>query len=166
MSLELRPYRPCVGIILINQAGLVWTGQRKTDNNSNLKRWQFPQGGIDEGETAEQAAIRELKEETGVTNAKIIYEAPQWFHYDFPKENTSSNLKKKYRGQSQKWFAMKFEGTDGEINLSQHLPIEFNLWAWHSFEDCPNIVIEFKKDLYHQLVLTFGDIVNRVSNEC
>src|SRR5262249_17791136 len=114
-SLDL-PYRPCVGIMLINRAGLVWLGRRKPEwaGQSTGYIWQMPQGGIIAGEGCRAAALRELAEETGAISVEVVAEAPRWLSYDLPDELVGVALKGRYRGQRQKWFAMRFTGDDAE----------------------------------------------------
>src|SRR5215475_3655348 len=113
------PYRPCVGIMLINRAGLVWVGRRrpKWAGAQSDYFWQMPQGGIAAGEPALGAALRELEEETGVCSIEVIAEAPSWLSYDLPEELLGVALKGRYRGQRQRWFAMRFTGPDAEIDI-------------------------------------------------
>ena len=118
-SLDL-PYRPCVGIMLINGDGLVWVGRRlpKWQGDRSAYIWQMPQGGITAGESAEAAALRELEEETAVRSVEVLAEAPGWLSYDLPNELLGIALKGRYRGQKQKWFAMRFTGEDSDIDIS------------------------------------------------
>ena len=110
------PYRPCVGIMLLNAEGLIWIGRRFEDlvSQEYEKRWQMPQGGIDKGEDPKVAAVRELHEETGVTSASIIAESKRWIQYDLPPETVGKAMKGKFRGQEQKWFAMRFTGDEAK----------------------------------------------------
>ena len=143
-----RPYRPCVGIMLINDNGHIFGGQR-IDNRAEA--WQMPQGGIDAGETPLEAAFRELAEETGIASAELIYELPDWLRYDLPEDLIGRALKGRFRGQKQKWFAMRFTGDDNEIDLAAHEQIEFDDWAWRSLDACVETVIAFKQPIYRQL---------------
>lgn len=156
------PYRPCAGIMLINKDNLIWVGQRLAKPSDGIDQmfWQMPQGGIDPGETPEQAAFRELKEETGVTSTELIAETEGWLTYDLPQELLGIALKGKYRGQKQKWFAMRFIGEEKEINIiPDETEQEFNDWKWVSAKDLPNLTIPFKQDIYHRLLETFQDII-------
>ena len=125
MSSDL-PYRPCVGIMLFNRDGKVFVGKRI---DQTVEGWQMPQGGIDKGETPEQAALRELQEEIGTDKAEIIAEMEDWVTYDLPAHLVGVAFHGKYRGQRQKWFAMRFTGKDGDIDLTAHEP-EFSAFQW------------------------------------
>ena len=157
------PYRSCVGIVLLNSEGLAWIGRRipKWDRDTSKQMWQMPQGGIDEGETPEQAAMRELKEETGTCNADILEETREWLSYDLPKDALGIALKGKYRGQKQKWFAMKFLGRDSEFNLNPYPchEAEFDTWQWADLFELPERVVSFKKIVYLQVVREFEHLV-------
>jgi len=152
---KIRHYRPCAGAIVINKQGLVWTGLR-IGAALHQPLWQFPQGGIDKNETPKQACLRELAEETGITQTSLIYELPYWLSYDLPPEAIGIALKGKYKGQKQKWFALRFEGNDSDIDISGHKKPEFEAWAWRRMGDCPSIVVPFKRALYQQLVKDFA----------
>jgi putative (di)nucleoside polyphosphate hydrolase len=154
------PYRPCVGIMLINRAGLVWIGRRrpKWATPSSAHIWQMPQGGllVDEGEHA--AAIRELEEETGVTSVELLAEAPGWYSYDLPDDLIGVALKGRYRGQRQKWFAMRFTGRDREIEIGPRggRKAEFDAWRWAPASELPSLIVPFKRQVYAQVLDTFG----------
>ena len=153
------PYRKCVGIMLFNEAGKVWIGRRvaKWDGDGSQSLWQMPQGGIDEGETAREAAMRELEEETGTNKAKIIGEHGNWLNYDLPQEALGIALKGQYRGQTQKWFAMRFLGHDADINIDgfDGHEIEFDQWRWGDIDDLCDLVVPFKRSVYEQVVIAF-----------
>ena len=157
------PYRPCVGVMLLNHAGKVWIGRRPGAANDPEGRgswWQMPQGGIDENEDAKAAARRELMEETSVTSASIIGESAQWYHYDLPAELRPSAWGGRYQGQKQKWFLARFEGRDDEIVLEKpgHKP-EFDLWRWASLEELVPLIVPFKRAVYEKVVAEFGPLV-------
>jgi putative (di)nucleoside polyphosphate hydrolase len=156
------PYRPCVGVMLINSDGLVWIGDRRKDATPEHVgggySWQMPQGGLDKGEDAYAAAIRELEEETAVTSVSFLAEAPDWYSYDLPDDVAQQSWKGKYKGQTQKWFALRFEGEDSEIDVLNpgpgHKP-EFSAWRWERAEKLPSLIIPFKRPVYEKVVAAF-----------
>ncbi len=156
------PYRPCVGIMVLNADGLVWAGKRAKDGNSEYsghpKLWQMPQGGIDKGEDPQPAAWRELYEETGIRSAELIEEAPEWINYDLPEDMIGIGLKGKFRGQTQKWFAFRFEGDESEIDILNpgggHKP-EFVAWRWVPLAETAELIIPFKREVYTAVVNAF-----------
>jgi putative (di)nucleoside polyphosphate hydrolase len=150
MSSEL-PYRPCVGLMLFNRQGEVFVGKRI---DQTVEGWQMPQGGIDAGEDARAAALRELKEETGTGNAEIIGEMEDWLTYDLPPHLVGIAFHGKYRGQRQKWFALRFLGEDGDIDLHTHEP-EFAEWKWVALETLPRLIVPFKRDTYAAVIAAF-----------
>jgi putative (di)nucleoside polyphosphate hydrolase len=156
------PYRPCVGIMLINGAGRVWLGRRipKWIGDRSAYIWQMPQGGIDRGEEPLMAAFRELHEETGVTSAEVIGEIPGWLSYDLPPSLLGIALKGRYRGQRQRWFAMRFTGEDSEIDIRPRrgLKAEFDAWRWAAMEEVPLGIVSFKQAIYDEVVRTFGPL--------
>jgi putative (di)nucleoside polyphosphate hydrolase len=137
-------YRPCVGIALLNTAGQVFMGQRR---DSQLEAWQMPQGGIDGDETPEQAAMRELLEETGTGKAEIIAEIPGWHSYDLPAEWQGRLWGGGYVGQRQKWLILRFLGTDADININTPEP-EFCAWRWVPLAEVSSLIVPFKRDIY------------------
>ncbi|MCA0432085.1 MAG: RNA pyrophosphohydrolase [Proteobacteria bacterium] len=152
---KVTAYRPCVGVMLLNRDGLVWMGRRfeKANDDGVGKWWQMPQGGIDEGEDPQLAAIRELAEETAVTSARLVAEAPGWFKYDLPEHLIGKSWNGKYRGQKQKWFALEFLGDDREINLTPpgHKQ-EFDQWAWMTMDEALEAVVPFKQPVYRDVI--------------
>lgn len=152
------PYRPCVGIMLLNAEGDVFVGQRI---DTTVEAWQMPQGGIDDGETPAEAAFRELEEEIGTARARIIAESRDWLDYDLPEHLVGRVWKGKYRGQRQKWYAMRFEGQDSDINLATADP-EFNAWQWLPAEKLPATIVPFKRALYERILEEFLPVVKSV----
>ena len=156
------PYRPCVGIMLVNRDGLVFVGRRisKWEKDLSANMWQMPQGGIDRGETPEQAAWRELREEVGTDRASLIGEIGDWLTYDLPSKALGIALKGKYRGQKQKWFAMRFEGEDRDIDISgtDGDPAEFDAWKWLPPGELGAIVVPFKRRIYERVVAEFSHL--------
>ena len=144
-------YRPCVGIMLINCQHRVLIGKRLDSKLNAPFAWQMPQGGINKGEKPEIAAFRELGEEIGTSNAKIICEYKKWLNYDLPEELKKTLWQGKFIGQTQKWFAMKFLGEDSEINIKTQEP-EFIEWKWIKPEDLLSVVVPFKLEIYETLV--------------
>ena len=155
------PYRPCVGIMLLNAANEVFVAQRI---DAIAEAWQMPQGGIDKGENPVDAAMRELLEEIGTNNAEIIAEHPEWIPYDLPEQLVGRLWKGRYRGQTQKWFAMRFLGTDDEINIDTEEP-EFNAWRWVAMSALADLVVPFKRHVYTNLVETFGDLAKTTETQ-
>jgi putative (di)nucleoside polyphosphate hydrolase len=156
---EELPYRPCAGIMLANTEGKVFVGQR-IDKAPEGDAWQMPQGGIDDGEEAEQAALRELVEETGISPGfvDVIARSRNEHFYDLPEELLGKIWKGKYRGQRQWWFLMRFKGVDGDINIDTDHP-EFSRWQWVSPDRLPQLIVPFKKRLYESLVSEFGELI-------
>ncbi len=149
-------YRLGVGVVLLNDQGLVFGG-RRIDTPGTA--WQMPQGGIDEGETPRQAAMRELKEETGSDNAEIIAESRDWLTYDLPTEMAGKIWGGRYRGQRQKWFVARFLGRDSDFDLEAHDP-EFAEWKWLDAADLSRFIVPFKRQLYLDVLAEFHDILN------
>lgn len=147
------PYRKCVGIMVLNPEGRVFVGRRI--NVEIGEAWQMPQGGVDRGEDLQKAALRELEEETGMTKVTILAEAQEWFSYDLPRKNVGFALKGKYRGQTQKWFAMRFTGSDKDIDLKRHRPQEFDAFRWVSIDELERLIVPFKRDVYRKVIAEF-----------
>lgn len=144
------PYRPCVGIMLINKDGDIFVARRVDTPGA----WQMPQGGIDEGESAGVAALRELEEEIGTGKAVLLAESNQWLSYDLPPNLLGKVWGGKYRGQTQKWVACRFTGVDADINLETEHP-EFDAWQWVSVEELPRMIVPFKRAIYDAVVQEF-----------
>ena len=151
MSSSDLPYRPCVGIMLFNRDGKVFVGKRI---DQTVEGWQMPQGGIDKGETPRQAALRELLEEVGTDRAEIIGEMDDWVTYDLPEHLVGVAFKGKYKGQRQKWFALRFTGQDREIDLTAHEP-EFSAFQWVSLDALPELIVPFKREIYKAVIAAF-----------
>jgi putative (di)nucleoside polyphosphate hydrolase len=151
-------YRPCVGVMLLNKKGQVWVGRRsdKPNDEGSGQWWQMPQGGVDKREDYRKAAMRELEEETGIKSATILEEAPGWFYYDLPTRLIGRAWGGKYRGQKQRWFALRFDGEDAEINIApaNHKP-EFDAWRWASMDELPELIVPFKRDVYLKVIAAF-----------
>ena len=152
------PYRPCVGVALFNRDGFVWVGNRIQAVDLGAHTWQMPQGGIDKGEDARTAAFRELKEETGVDKAEIIGEIDDWLTYDLPPELVGHALKGKYRGQKQRWFAMRFLGHDRDVDIAAHKHQEFSEWAWVPIGELTELVVPFKRAIYERVAKDFAPL--------
>ncbi|MBV8979117.1 MAG: RNA pyrophosphohydrolase [Alphaproteobacteria bacterium] len=148
------PYRPCVGVMLLNAEGLVFVGRRI---DQTVEGWQMPQGGIDQGETPVEAALRELKEEIGTDSAQPLREMEGWVDYDLPEHLLGVALKGRYRGQRQKWIAMRFTGSNSEIDIKTHEP-EFAEWKWLAMEALPRLIVPFKRDTYLKVIDAFRDL--------
>ena len=148
------PYRPCVGVVLANADGLIFTGERVDTPGA----WQMPQGGIDEGETPESAALRELEEETGVPKRLVAVESETggWIRYDLPDHLLGKVWKGKYRGQEQKWFLLRFQGSDDDIDITRHHK-EFARWRWSSADQVLDNIVPFKRAVYDQVIGEFRD---------
>ncbi|CCQ74857.1 RNA pyrophosphohydrolase [Magnetospira sp. QH-2] len=155
LPFEERPYRRGVGAVLFNKEGLVFGAQRI---DTKQAAWQFPQGGIDDNERPKEALRRELKEEIGTDKAEIIGKSREWLSYDLPPEIADKVWKGRYRGQTQRWFALRFTGSDADIDL-EATHAEFSTWQWLPFIQMPDLIVPFKRPLYLQLVDEFRHLV-------
>ncbi len=155
-------YRPCVGAMLINSAGLVFIGRRKNkrlaEHVDETHEWQMPQGGIDRDEAPIDACLRELQEETNVRSVTVLAEARDWYAYDLPQHVARKSYRGRYKGQRQKWFALRFDGDEAEIDIDApggHKP-EFDAWRWERMERLPELIIPFKRAVYERVVADFA----------
>ncbi len=151
------PYRPCVGLVILDPAHRIFAGQRVDTPHD---AWQMPQGGIDEGESPPEAALRELHEETGIPPEKveILRESGIWLHYDLPAHLVPRVWGGRYRGQKQRWFALRFYGTDDDIDLAVH-DREFARWAWMDRDTLLGKIVPFKRDTYERVFAEFADLL-------
>lgn len=148
------PYRPAVGIMLINRGGLIFAGRRV---DQTVEGWQMPQGGIDGNETPAEAGLRELKEEVGTDKAVILREMDEWLCYDLPAHLLGVALHGRFRGQKQKWLAMRFTGKAGDIDIKTEHP-EFAAFKWLPMDELPNLIVPFKRDTYKKVIAAFRDL--------
>jgi putative (di)nucleoside polyphosphate hydrolase len=163
MKFEDLPFRPCVGVMVLNREGLAFIG-RRIDGPEHIDQthvWQMPQGGIDPGEEPWPAAARELREETNMRSIERIAEIADWLNYEIPREIVGLAWKGKYRGQTQKWFAVRFTGSDSEIDV--HHPdgaheAEFAAWRWEPMHNLPDLVVPFKRAVYQRVVREFANL--------
>jgi len=149
---EQRPYRPCVGIFLLNNDGLVFAGRRI---DSRAEAWQMPQGGIDAGESPLQACMREMREEIGTNKAELVSQHDDWLYYDIPLPLADRLWQGRYKGQKQKWMALRFTGDDSDINIATEEP-EFCEWKWLSPHDLVDLAVPFKRDVYQNVLAAFA----------
>lgn len=149
------PYRPCAGVMLVNREGRVFVGQRL---DTTLEAWQMPQGGIDPGEDARAAAVRELGEETGIAPDKVtlLAEAPDDLLYDLPAELVGKVWGGRFRGQTQRWFLFRFDGEDADVRIDTAHP-EFRAWRWAEPAELPHLIVPFKRRLYEDVLAAFAD---------
>ena len=148
-----RPYRPCVGICLVNDEGMIFAGKR-IDNRAEA--WQMPQGGIDEGEDAVTACFREMAEEIGTDKAELIAQHPEWLDYDIPESLANKLWNGAYKGQTQKWMLLRYKGIDADINIATEIP-EFESWQWMAPEDLVSLAVPFKQNVYRALMESFKE---------
>jgi putative (di)nucleoside polyphosphate hydrolase len=147
-------YRAGVGVMLLDAQNRVFVGRRIDTSGDN---WQMPQGGIDRGESPRAAALRELKEETGTDKAEFLAESAQWLRYEVPQRVARRAWNGRYRGQVQKWFALRFTGVDSDINVATAHP-EFNAWKWVPAADLTALIVPFKRQLYRDVLAEFGKL--------
>ena len=150
------PMRQGVGIIVLNKQNQVFVGKRK---DNPVDKWQMPQGGIDQNETPLNAMKRELAEETSIKNIKILKEIENWFEYELPPNLLGKIWKGNFRGQKQKWFIVKFLGQDSEVNLNTKHQ-EFIEWKWIDYNSLPEVIVDFKKEVYKKLKLEINNFIN------
>ncbi len=155
-EIDALPYRPCVGLMILDAAGRIFAGQRL---DGIYDAWQMPQGGIDAGETPREAVLRELTEETGITPdlVEIIRESRDWLPYDLPRHLVTKLWNGRFRGQKQRWFAIRFNGADRDVNIATAEP-EFRVWAWMGHEELIGCIVPFKRDIYARVFAEFGDL--------
>ena len=156
ISTKKLPLRIGVGAIVLNKKNQVFVGKRK---DNPVDKWQMPQGGVNDGEDLTSAMKRELNEETGIENIKILNEIDGWFEYELPNYLLGKIWRGKFRGQKQKWFIVKFLGNDEEINLEKDKP-EFIEWKWLDIEKLPNVIVDFKKKVYEKLLPKIRNFIN------
>jgi putative (di)nucleoside polyphosphate hydrolase len=161
MKYEDLPYRPCVGVMVLNGAGLAFIG-RRIDGPEHVDlthAWQMPQGGIDAGEEPWPAALRELREETSIRSVERLGEIGEWLNYDIPGDLIGQAWSGKYRGQTQKWFALRFTGPENEIDVTHPngtAHAEFSAWRWEPMQNVPDLVVPFKRQVYERVVAEFA----------
>lgn len=151
--MDLSRYRPNVGVVLFHPDGRVWYGRRVA--TPGPYNWQFPQGGVDDGEDLETAARRELAEETGVTSAELLARTEDWIAYAFPADYGGTKQARGWLGQKQMWFAFRFTGDESEIDLEAH-EVEFDAWRWGRLDEAPTLIVPFKRPAYEQVVQAFA----------
>jgi putative (di)nucleoside polyphosphate hydrolase len=147
-------HRPNVGVVLFHPDGRVWLGKRH--GQPPPYNWQFPQGGVDDGEDLLAAARRELAEETGVTSVEYLARTEGWLIYDFPADFAGSKKARGFKGQKQVWFAFRFVGDESEIDLEADAHVEFDAWKWGALDETAELIVPFKRAVYEQVVFAFG----------
>ena len=152
------PYRPNVGAVLFNHHGLVFVARRANRPNAEgaVGGWQLPQGGIDDGEDPKTAVLRELHEEIGTREAEVLAEHPDWLSYDLPPDLLGIAWRGRYRGQRQRWFALRFIGHDSDIRLDLDPHPEFDAWRWVELAELPSLAVPFKRTIYQDLSTSFA----------
>lgn len=153
-------YRRCVGAVIFNRDGKVFVAERRDAPGA----WQLPQGGMDPDEKPKTALLREVEEEIGTTSVEIIDKAKGWLKYDLPAEIRQKKWKGKYKGQKQKWFALRFLGGDGDIDLEASGHPEFASWKWVNLEDIPDMIVPFKRKIYKDLVKAFREWPEKIKS--
>jgi putative (di)nucleoside polyphosphate hydrolase len=166
MSFESLPYRPCVGIMVLNRAGLAFIGRRidGPEHVDATHAWQMPQGGIDPGEEPRAAAARELCEETNISSVEWLGEIGDWLNYDIPRDIVGLAWQGRYRGQTQKWFAARFIGEESEIDVAHPAgahQAEFCAWRWESLPNVADLVVPFKRHVYERVVTEFAKFASQ-----
>ena len=157
-EIEELPYRPCVGVVVLNDQGRIFAATRI---DSSADAWQMPQGGIDDGEEPQAAALRELEEETGIPAnlVDIVAESADWIPYDLPHDLVPKLWKGRFRGQMQKWFLLRFHGNDDNINIETETP-EFTKWAWMEASEIYEKIVPFKQKTYAAVFAAFEDYLD------
>ncbi len=155
--LDLTGFRPNVGIVLARHDGKVWLGRRA--DTPGPRNWQFPQGGVDEGESLEAAARRELDEETGARSVSLLGRTEEWLAYRFPEGYRRSKAARGWLGQKQIWFAFRFIGGDSEFDLARHHQIEFDRWRWADLDEALDCVADFKRETYRHVIEKFRTLI-------
>lgn len=165
-NIEGLPYRRGVGVVLFNADGLVWIGRRIEKPGQNIQNyWQMPQGGIDDEEDPAVAALRELHEETGTNRAEIIGESKDWLKYELPPHLRGKVWNGRFRGQTQKWFALQFTGSDTDFNLNGYHEPEFDAWRWAELRSLPDLIVPFKRTIYESVVDEFAEFPMKVRSK-